>query len=927
MLTKLTWDKIRENAILFSQNWLNEQSEQAEAQTFWNEFFNVFGLSRRRIAVFEKSITKLSIITDQNLLAKKGKIDLFWPGTLIVEHKSKGKDLNKATIQAFSYFDGLQEEELPRFIIASDFDNFLLIDLDTNNEHNIKLNEFPENIHLFSFMLGQMPTRYADNDPVNIKAAQLMAKLRNLLEENKYSGHYLEVLLVRLMFCYFADDTGIFGAKDHFQYVLEENTKEDGSDFGSILTNIFQVLDTPYDKRQINLSNDLSQFPYVNGSLFEEILPIASFSKETRDVILQCLRFNWDKVSPAIFGSLFQSVMDKEERRIKGIHYTSERNIICVIDNLVLLLLRQKLKESGRNLTKLEGLLNEIKELVVLDPACGCGNFLVILYREIRLIEIDILKQIRMINEERANYITKNWNGINVDSMFGIEKEEFPCQVARVALWLIDHQMNIYFAKENGVFLKRIPLITSAKIINDNAFYLDWLEDVVNKPISFIVGNPPFIGKQHRTKEQSKDMEYICKTMQNQIGFSEIKNYNELDYVCLWYIKSAKYLSNSETKCAFVSTNSISQGEQTGILWSYLYERNLDINFAFKSFKWGNDAPGKANVYVVIISFSKQNSERKKLYCFTNEENNIDCKDCNSISPYLINTSSRYLLLNRKQPISNVPRLRFGSMPNDGGFLLLDSEEKDDILKKTPEAKKFIKPAISAKEFLNGKTRWCIWLKDTSPKEISKCKTIHERIKAVRNHRENSTREATNRIADTPMLFAEIRQPVGEYLLIPCHFSQKYSYIPIGLFSKDDIALNSCITLEYSSPIHFLVLSSKIHMIWVENMSGRIKMDYRYSIELVYNNFPWPKWTKKQEESARELVINLLRERQEYRDSSLGILYNKDLMPESLIKIHNEINRFVKKLYLLEQETSDEDLLAKILELANNSIEKIRIPI
>ncbi len=879
----LTWNEVRRNAIKFSNEWKHESSEKAESQTFWNEFFDVFGISRRRIASFEKHIKIHE--------GRQGYIDLFWKGTLVVEHKSEGEDLDKAYSQALDYFNGLDEVELPKYVIVTDFKNFRVYDLDEDKQYNFKLVNFADNIHIFDFMLGYTKRSYKDEDPVNIKAAELMGDLHDSLKEDGYIGHPLEMLLVRLMFCLFADDTGIF-EKGTFSYYLENKTKEDGSNVGQQLNYIFQVLNTPIEKRQKSLDEDLKIFCHVNGTLFDEYLPIPSFSRKTRKLLLKCSYFDWSKVSPAIFGSMFQHVMNKERRRDIGGHYTSEKNVMKIIKNLFLDDLWGEYKKHKNNKKYLEEMLKRIAKMKFLDPACGCGNFLIISYRELRRLQIEIHKQLRKKGTQTQQIITdvSEFNqDINVDAMYGIEELEFPVRIAEVALWLVDHQMNIELSKEIGTYFVRLPLKTTPNIIQGNALRMDWNDLISKDELTYILGNPPFIGKKRRDKKQNEDMKQIC---------GNIKNYGILDYVSCWYIKAEEYIRNTKIKVAFVSTNSITQGEQVGILWEYLLsEKEISIHFAHRTFRWFNKARGLAHVHVVIIGFAHFDIKKKYIYDYqTLDSDPVEVKVSN-INPYLVDEKN-IIIKSRSKPISDVPEIKFGNMPNDNGNFLFSDDEKKEFLKKEPDAKKFMKPFISAREFLHNEKRWCLWLKDASPSELKNLTYVQERIKNVREYRLDSKRKKTRELANIPYLFAEIRQPNSKYVLIPRHSSENRTYIPIGFFSPKSIAADSCCVIEEADLYHFGVLTSAMHMIWVRQICGKLESRFRYSNRLVYNNFPWPeKPSKKRKEKVEKYAKELLDIRKDYKDSSLAELYNPLYMPKKLLTVHKKLDKAVDKCY------------------------------
>ncbi|WP_043999948.1 DNA methyltransferase, partial [Microcystis aeruginosa] len=577
----LSWNEIKNRAIAFQKEWEGETSEKAESQSFWNDFFNVFGISRRRVASFEQPIKKAD--------NKQGFIDLLWKGTILVEHKSKGKDLEKATQQAKDYFPNLKEHELPRYILVSDFQRFKLYDLDSGNQWEFELSNFVDNVHLFDFIAGYEKRVYKDEDPVNIQAAELMGKLHDCLKEIGYMGHNLEVYLVRLLFCLFADDTGIFNKGIFWEYI-DLHTKEDGSDLAMHIDAIFQVLNTPEDKRLKNLDENLTQFPYINGKLFEESLPLAAFDSKMRVMLLEACAFDWGKISPAIFGSMFQAVMNPKERRNLGAHYTSEKNIQKVIKPLFLDDLHREFEKIKGNRNKLLEFQKKIANLYFLDPACGCGNFLIITYRELRDLEILVLQELDKL--DKTGQLVTDISAIiqvDVNQFAGIEYDEFAVRVAEVAMWLIDHQMNIKVSNTFGQYFVRLPLKKAAKIVHGNALRIDWEEIVSKEKLNFILGNPPFVGKQLQNADQKADMNHVL---------GDIKGAGVLDYVTAWYIKASEFIQNSLIRCALVSTNSISQGEQVGVLWQELYQKyKIKIHFAHRTFSWSNEAKGNAAVH------------------------------------------------------------------------------------------------------------------------------------------------------------------------------------------------------------------------------------------------------------------------------------------------------------------------------------------
>jgi len=711
----LSWNEIKSRAIEFSKEWKDDFNEHAEAKSFMDAFFNVFGIPRRRVATFEQTVKKED--------GRQGFIDLLWKGTILIEFKSRGKNLEKAHSQAKEYFPGIKDSDLPKYILVCDFESFRLYDLEENTTVEFKLSDLVKNVQHFGYLLGYQKKVYKEQDPANVKAAELMGRLHDRLEEIGYTGHPLEIYLVRILFCLFAEDTTIFN-KQQFQEFIEQRTSEDGSDLAAKLQELFQVLNTPKENRFTNLDEQLADFAYVNGKLFEEILLTASFDGKMRQALLDCCYLDWSKISPAIFGSMFQSVMNPKERRNLGAHYTSETNILKLIKPLFLDDLWKEFESIKDNKNKLQEFHKKLSALKFLDPACGCSNFLVITYRELRLLEIEILKALNKQGQREIDVSRVIW--LDVDMMAGIETEEFPARIAEVAMWLIDHQMNMLVSNEFGQYFVRLPLKKSAKIVHDNALQIDW-ETVVSKDeLSFILGNPPFIGKKEQKPKQKADMEKV---------FANIKGSGVLDYVTAWYLKAAQYIQNTNIKVAFVSTNSISQGEQVGLLWTLLfYQYQIKIHFAHRTFSWRNEAKGNAAVHCVIIGFANYDTNNKSIFEYEHikgEPHEIFVKNVN---PFLVEGKD-ITVENRKSPICKVPEMNYGSMPIDEGNLILSDEEKEEALKKEPEIIVAIKKYTGGDEFINNKKRWCLWLQNIEPKVLKNSKFILDRIEKTKKFR------------------------------------------------------------------------------------------------------------------------------------------------------------------------------------------------
>jgi hypothetical protein len=901
----ISWNEIKHRAMDFSREWESERRERSEAQSFWNAFFNIFGINRRRVASFEEPVKNL----DNNY----GFIDLFWKGMLLVEHKSRGENLDKAYSQALDYFAGLKEHELPKYVLVSDFARFRLYNLDDNIQHEFKLAELHDNVSLFGFVAGYTQKKYKEEAPVNIKAAEQMGKLHDELLESGYRGHALEVLLMRLLFCMFADDTGIFD-KNIFTDYIRDKTNEDGSDLGGHLTSIFQTVNTKIEDRQRNIDESLNDFPYVNGGLFEETLRTVYFNSNMRGVLLECCYFDWSNISPAIFGSMFQSVMNPQQRREIGAHYTTEKNILKLIEPLFLDELLAEYEhirnlKSGRD-KRLGDFQKKLASLKFFDPACGCGNFLVVTYRELRRLEIQILKETHPDQMSMGDWVSS----VNVEQFYGIEIEEFPARIAETAMWLVDHQMNVELSVAVDLQRPSLPLVKSAHILNDNALQVDWEKFTPQAEIDYILGNPPFIGHHLQSVEQ--------KNEQHQT-WEQNSSAGVMDYVTNWYLNAAKYIQGTKKKVAFVSTNSITMGEQAGILWKELFERyKIKIHFAHRTFNWSSEAKGKAAVHVVIIGFAVFDTDKKIIFEYQDIKGEPHETNADNINQYLLDAPD-VLISNRSKPVCDIPTMMYGSKPTDGGNFLFTDEEKEAFVEKEPQSAEVVKPFLSAREFLNNKKRWCLWLVGISPARLKTMPEVMKRVEKVRKFRAESTAKSTR---DYPYhtLFRQVTQPESNYILVPLHTSENRKYIPFGLFGKEYIANNSCSTIPNATLYHFGVLTSQMHMAWVKYTCGRLKSDYRYSKDIVYNNYPWPKNASERQVAAVETAAQgVLDARSKYPESCLADLYDPLAMPPELVKAHNALDRAVDKCYRGKAFKSETERIEYLFMLYNQYTEPL----
>jgi hypothetical protein len=884
----LSWNEIKDRALRFSREWADEASEDAEAKSFWDGFFDVFGVPRRRLATFEQKVKKID--------GKDGFIDLLWKGVLLVEHKSRGKDLDRAHGQAREYFHGLTDAELPKYLLVSDFARFRLYDMDgAEPPFEFALSDLHKEVRRFGFIAGYQARSFKEEDPVNVLAAERMGRLHDALKAAGFDGHALELLLVRLLFCLFGDDTGIF-PRHAFHELIAQRTREDGSDVGLWLAQLFQVLNTAPARRQSTLDAQLAEFPYVNGRLFSEMLPFADFNSQMRKLLLDASALDWSRISPAIFGSMFQSVMDAKARRNLGAHYTSEKNILKLIGPLFLDDLKAELARIGNHDGKLKSFHVKLANLRFLDPACGCGNFLVIAYRELRLLELEV---IRRLYAQQASVFTRvsEHVAVDVDQFYGIEIEEFPAQIAQVALWLMDHQMNLLVATEFGEYFARLPLTKSPTIVHGNALRIDWNTVVPRERLSYILGNPPFGGKHYQSKDQRTDQIAV-------VG-DEIKSGSDLDFVANWFLIAAKYTSGTSVDFAFVATNSICQGEQVPLLWPFLLDRHaLHIRFAHRTFRWANEARGNAAVHCVIVGLGRRRPDRCRLFEYDSPSSDPHELEVGTINAYLA-PGPAIIVSKRTSPLDSRPIMRCGSKPSDGGNLLLSAEGRAELLAACPSAQKWLRRFVGSDEFLYNTERWCLWLTDAEPSELRNARQVMDRVNAVRAFRKSSTAVPTQRAADTPTLFFFISQPETPYIAVPEVSSEQRRYVPIGWLQPSTVASNKLYVIQNASLLTFGLLQSLMHMAWIDTVAGRLESRYQYSASMVYNNFPLPELSDDKPRAAIERAAQgVLDARAAFPESTLADLYDPLTMPPVLVKAHQMLDRAVDAAYVAAEKAT-----------------------
>ncbi|WP_434309077.1 class I SAM-dependent DNA methyltransferase [Hominifimenecus sp. rT4P-3] len=734
----------------------------------------------------------------------------------------------------------------------------------------------------------------AKREDINLVAMRKMTALLECLSSYGYKDHELEIYLVRLLFCLFASDAGIFPEGAFYSYLEQENPE--GAELSERFASLFHALDTPPQERE-NLPEDVCVFPYVNGPLFAEVLPVLPFDKAFFDLLTSCQTIDWRTISPAIFGAMFQEIMNQEKRREWGTYYTSEENILKLIQPLFLNALWEEFQNCRGRRKRMEAFHEKLTRLKFFDPACGCGNFLIVTYREIRKLEMAVIRELYDTSQRvlDVGYYCR----VQISQFFGIEYEPFQAQIAQVGLWLTDHQMNLEAADFFGMYYARIPLIQSAAIVQGNALSMDWESVTPDKENLYIIGNPPFVGARLMNPEQKQDMRLV---------FSGLRTAGNMDYVTAWYRKAAEFMAGTHVRAAFVSTNSICQGEQAGLLWDCLtHDFGMEIDFAWKTFVWNNEARGQAKVHCIILGFSAANSEKKQLF------DGDAVQNVPHINAYLASAPDVFLK-NRRKPLSPVPSMIFGSMANDGGHLLLDAEQAALLLEAHPEAVGWLRRFYGSVEYIEDQERYCLWLKGVEPERYEAIPEIRERVEAVRRFRSVSPREATRSLAESPALFGEIRQPEeGNYILVPRVSSQNRPYIPMGFLPATAIASDAALIVPDASAVLFGVLNSAIHMAWVRGVAGRLKSDYRYSASIVYNNFPFPEMEGPASEAVAHAAEELLRI-QEGRKGIDGVcLYGADTMPEEFLAAHRRLDLAVDRLYG-EEFSGEQERLSYLFE-------------
>ena len=901
MATDLKTPELSRNAAAaFADKWKSYTDEKQHARGFWSDFFRALcGVDDEELAgiEYEKRV-KSTISGNQEY------IDVYWKNVALIEHKSAGENLDKAELQARGYWLSLPPGYRPKTIIISDFLNFRLIDVALNRTHDFPLSKLPENIHRFEAIISGNRTRISEEEiTVDQEAAKLMANLYLELESHGFEGHETSIFLIRILFLLFGDDTGMWKKNTFLKLVM--GTKEDGSDIGSKLDTLFDVLNSPIEKRPKNIAEEVKDFPYVNGGIFAEKISVIDFNKKMRVALVDVANYDWTTINPTIFGSLFQLIKNKEARRELGEHYTSEENINKIVYPLFLDDLQERLASAWDNTKELKKLRQDLAKIKIFDPACGCGNFLVVSYRHLRQLELELIVRLNNLQGSQDSMQLDGSMGLSItlNQFYGIEIEEWPAQVARMALFLTDHQENLRLERITGATPNRFPIKDFANIVNMNALENDWSTVLQADENTFVLGNPPFLGHKERNEFQARDHSRV---------WQEINASGTLDFVTCWFLLAAKLVNESKSRVAFVSTNSISQGRQPDVLWQGLNKFNVKIDFAYQSFRWSNESSGQAIVTCVIIGFSSKDVITKRKLWVRGEH---EALVVDQINPYLVD-GPQVTTPSRKTPISNsISPANYGSMAIDDGHLIFDEEEATAAQSKDKSIVGFLTRFIGGREMLYNEMRYCLWLVDATPKDIMGSLVIQERLKLVAEFRKSSSRSATQKLAATPGLFGENRQPSAPYVALAKVSSEKRAYLPADVFKSNVIASGSILTICSDSPaFDFAIVCSKPMSIWNSAVSGRMKTDFQISVEITYNNFPLPEITPKQKIEIVNLSEKVLEARKNCLGATIAELYGDVSMPKVLQAAHQELDRYMLSLYGLKVNATDTQILKALFE-------------
>src|SRR5690554_4370625 len=883
------------------QQRLQDISTNFDKENFIYDFLLSFGLSKTTITRLKKG--------DYNLSKNQG--ELFYKGKIFFKSLAEGSLID--TIDELSKDEKILRQK-PRFIVVTDFEHFFATDTKLKTNKEFTLDELEEYTDFFLPLSGAEIYRVHNNNELDRNAAYKLGELYDILVTDNpdwvaKGSHQLNIFLSRLLFCFFAEDTGIFEIKNLFTESLVNNTQADGSDVDAFLSLLFKRLNTA-DTELVEVPSYLKDFPYVNGGLFRDDIECPKFSKKARQILIDSGELDWSEINPDIFGSMIQAVADPSERNNLGMHYTSVVNILKLIKPLFLDELYEEFEKNKNNAKALDKLLIRLSKIKFFDPACGSGNFLIITYKELRNLEILIIKQLIDLGENKL-YFTE----ISLTQFYGIEIKDFAHEMAILSLWLAEHQMNQVFENELMDYGKSkpiLPLKEAGNITHGNAARIDW-EVVCPKTSSgtepvevYIIGNPPYLGARIQDAEQKKDIS---------LNFPKLKGANNLDYIFIWFYKGAKYIEGINAKIGLVSTNSVCQGEQVSLLWPEILNDKIEIDFAYQSFKWTNNAKSNAGVTVIIVGL--RNTSNKPKWLFTESI----AKEVKNINAYLLDSDNIYITPKTKS-ISNLPEMNFGNMANDGGNLILSKDEKQEIVDRTPQATSLIKKLMGSQEFIRGEDRYCLWITESTKQLAFSILEIKNRIDACELSRKKSKRLATNKLAKIPYRFGEVRHIDSESIIIPSVSSERRDYIPMGFLNNDTIISNLAFGIYNAHPWLFGVLTSKMHMVWVKAVGGYLGTSIRYSAKVCYNTFPFPPLNEKQKETINQYVFAILDERAKYPEKTMAWLYNPETMPAGLKQAHHELDLAIERIYRLTPFNSDEERLEYLFKLYDEMVKK-----
>ncbi len=801
----------------------------------------------------------------------------------------------------------ISQKQKPRFIVITDYKTFLAYDTKTTDTLDIDFVNLTKHYDFFLPLAGMEKSTHIDENPADVKASNKLAKLYDeILKNNPTSTHEevhaLNVFLTRLLFCYFAEDSNIF-EDNLFTNSIANHTQVDGSDLDRYLSRLFEVFNTDNSNRDSDLPEYLQVFPYVNGGLFRDKQPLPKFTTKSRNILIEIGELDWSAINPDIFGSMIQAVVTPEHRGDMGMHYTSVPNIMKVMQPLFLDELYEEFEKSISSKKKLQELINRIANLKIFDPACGSGNFLIIAYKELRRLEMKILSAIDDLSTQKSFAFSE----IKLTQFYGIELDDFAHEVAILSLWLAEHQMNLEFYKAFGRTTPSLPLQDGGNIVHGNATRLDW-ESVCPKDDGdeiYILGNPPYLGRRNQNKEQKEEIEVVLGTL---------KNFRSLDYICIWFYKGSEYISTINSKCAFVSTNSIVQGELVSLFWPTIFSKRIDIKFAYQSFKWQNNAKSNAGVTVVVIGIGNINNTQKYLY---SNNTKISVKNINA---YLANATNIFIH-NSSKPISKLPAMSYGNMPGGCTDLFLLPPEKEKLLNQYPELSIYIKKLVGSQESINNIEKYCLWFKNISlDNAVLKIPEIADKLEIIKNTRESSKDSSYNKLSNRPHQFRDLKETTSHSILIPIVSSENRKYIPVSLVDQDCIVPNSAQVIYNTDIWVFGIVTSHIHMIWVKAVAGKLEERYRYSKNVVYNTFPFPNISEKQKEEITELVFNILDEREQHSEKTLAQLYDPNKMPEDLKEAHHQLDLAIERCYRKKTFESDEERLEYLFKLYEEMI-------